>query len=352
MCHLLKVSSAAAAVPRRGASVGPSRPARKVRLVDRATISADAVQRADRAWDSTGAGRWPNAERQPLRRGGRAPLARAGRRHGGRWCCCSTAPAAATHSWRDLLPRLAARFTVVAPDLPGHGFTRAPHARRLSLDGMASALARAAPAFGVTPAARRRPLGRGGRAAAARRGRARRARRVVGLNAALAPPPTAYSPSLAPLVRAARRAMARRRAAAWLVAATACPGSLLDSTGSRSPAEQVALYDAFARSPAHARAVLAMMAGWDLDALARRAADDRRAGDARRRRARRVGAAVGAAREIGAPAAERALVTLAGRGAPRPRGATRRRGGDHRSRRLRRSDVARATLEVAASARA
>ncbi|MFN5717015.1 MAG: alpha/beta fold hydrolase, partial [Bradyrhizobium sp.] len=30
---------------------------------------------------------------------------------------------AATHSWRDMLPLLARHFSVVAPDLPGHGFT-------------------------------------------------------------------------------------------------------------------------------------------------------------------------------------------------------------------------------------
>ena len=33
---------------------------------------------------------------------------------------------AATHSWRDLLPLLAERFTVVAPDLPGHGRSDGP----------------------------------------------------------------------------------------------------------------------------------------------------------------------------------------------------------------------------------
>ena len=44
---------------------------------------------------------------------------------------------AATHSWRDLAPRLARDFTVVAPDLPGHGFTQTPNAAGLSLNGMA-----------------------------------------------------------------------------------------------------------------------------------------------------------------------------------------------------------------------
>ena len=33
---------------------------------------------------------------------------------------------AATHSWRALAPLLAEHFTVVAPDLPGHGFTGPP----------------------------------------------------------------------------------------------------------------------------------------------------------------------------------------------------------------------------------
>lgn len=47
---------------------------------------------------------------------------------------------AATHSWRDLLPLLARRFTVLAPDLPGHGFTETPPRHGLSLPGMACSL--------------------------------------------------------------------------------------------------------------------------------------------------------------------------------------------------------------------
>lgn len=45
-----------------------------------------------------------------------------------------------THSWRDVMPRLAERFTVIAPDLPGHGFTRFASARDLSRGGMAHAI--------------------------------------------------------------------------------------------------------------------------------------------------------------------------------------------------------------------
>ena len=40
---------------------------------------------------------------------------------------------AATHSWRDVMPKLAGHYTVVAIDLPGHAFTqRLDHARNLT----------------------------------------------------------------------------------------------------------------------------------------------------------------------------------------------------------------------------
>src|ERR1700760_1039589 len=58
---------------------------------------------------------------------------------------------AATHSWRTLMPLLARHFTVVAPDLPGHGFTEMPSAHRLSLISMARDLAMLCKTLGVMP---------------------------------------------------------------------------------------------------------------------------------------------------------------------------------------------------------
>ena len=48
---------------------------------------------------------------------------------------------ASSHSWRDLFPALAQRFYVVAPDLPGHGFTRASSSNKYGLEGMAKGVA-------------------------------------------------------------------------------------------------------------------------------------------------------------------------------------------------------------------
>jgi magnesium chelatase accessory protein len=47
---------------------------------------------------------------------------------------------ASTHSWAELIPHLSRQFTVVAPDLPGQGFTRITGRRDVSMTGMARAL--------------------------------------------------------------------------------------------------------------------------------------------------------------------------------------------------------------------
>ena len=58
-----------------------------------------------------------------------------------------------THSWRDLMPLLARDFTVIAPDLPGHGFTSAPPPRRQSMPGMARGVQALLAALNLSPVA-------------------------------------------------------------------------------------------------------------------------------------------------------------------------------------------------------
>ena len=48
---------------------------------------------------------------------------------------------ASTHSWRALMPLLARHFTVVAPDLPGHGFTGTPPSGGFALPAVAAGVA-------------------------------------------------------------------------------------------------------------------------------------------------------------------------------------------------------------------
>lgn len=175
--------------------------------------------------------------------------------------------AAATHSWRDLAPLLAQRFTVVAPDLPGHGFTEPLPASRVSLPGFAHTLGDLMQALGLSPAL---AVGHSAGAAVLARmsldGRIA-PRALVSLNGALLPPrgwaglfflPTArlltWNPFIPQLV-------------AWRAADPRAVARLIESTGSRLDARGAALYQRLVRSPQHVASTLSMMARWDLRPL-------------------------------------------------------------------------------------
>lgn len=173
----------------------------------------------------------------------------------------------ATHSWRDLAPRLATRFTVIAPDLPGHGFTTSPRSEQLTLDGIASDLDALVGALGIAPVI---GVGHGLGAAILMRmaldaGSPFRA--LVGIGATLTPPRGQYWSLLAPGTRAGERPPLVVGIAARLAASGAIGESLMRSTGSRLQREQWALYEAFLRSGRHMGAVHALHAGWNARAL-------------------------------------------------------------------------------------
>jgi magnesium chelatase accessory protein len=175
---------------------------------------------------------------------------------------------AATHSWRAFAPALADRFTVVAPDLPGHGFTGALPSKRMSLPGMSAAVHALLRALDCTP-----DLVLGHSAGAAILIRMTldgfiQPRGLVSLNGALMPwrglPAHLFSPA-AKLMAAnvlVARLFARRAADRRVVE------RLVESTGSTLEPAGVDLYQRLIRHPSHIGASLAMMANWDLAALA------------------------------------------------------------------------------------
>ena len=176
---------------------------------------------------------------------------------------------AATHSWRGLMPLLARHFTVVAPDLPGHGFTDSVPAHRLSLPGMARAVQSLLWALDRTPA-----LAVGHSAGAAILARmcldgAAAPRGLVSLNGAFLPFGGAAGQVFSPLARflvgvpLLPDLFARRARDPKVVE------QLLRNTGSSLDAEGVELYRRVVRRPGHAAAALGMMAHWDLAPLVR-----------------------------------------------------------------------------------
>lgn len=175
---------------------------------------------------------------------------------------------AASHSFRDLAPLLAADFTAVVPDLPGHGFTEMPRGA-LSLPAMAGWTAQLMRDLALVPAF---AAGHSAGAAIALRmalDHGMPSRGVIGINAAIAPFPGMAAwlfPALArllmlnPLVAPVVARRARRPGAV---------ARLLAGTGSRIDAKGVAWYARLLGYQRHAGAALAMMAGWELGGLQR-----------------------------------------------------------------------------------
>ncbi|MCW8306820.1 alpha/beta fold hydrolase [Acidiphilium sp. PA] len=174
---------------------------------------------------------------------------------------------AATHSWRDLAPALAANFTVVAPDLPGHGFTETPVWPRMSLPGMAGAVASLLGVLDIAPAiiighsagaAIGIDLCGGGTVAPSG---------LVSLNGALLPYRGNVTRVFSPIAKMFAMNPLVPRLFAWRAKNPTIVRRLLASTGSTIDAAGEAHYATLVRRSGHAAAALTMMANWDLDPI-------------------------------------------------------------------------------------
>ncbi len=174
---------------------------------------------------------------------------------------------AATHSWRDLAPLLADHFTVIAPDLPGHGFTAAPPFERMSLPGMAAAVGDLIEALGVRPEL---ALGHSAGAAILIRlcldGRIA-PRGLISLNGALLPWRGLPGHVFSPAAKVMAKSELMSRIFAWQAGNRRGVARLVANTGSRLEPSGHEFYRRLVRSPGHVRAALSMMANWDLNLI-------------------------------------------------------------------------------------
>ncbi|WP_376097090.1 alpha/beta fold hydrolase BchO [Roseomonas sp. CCTCC AB2023176] len=175
--------------------------------------------------------------------------------------------AAATHSWRGLAPILARDFTVVAPDMPGHGFTSVAPTRMLSLPGMAAALR------ALLEAGRWQPqvaVGHSAGAATLLRlalDGAIHPDAIVSINGALMPIGREASDFFSGAARLLAGIPFVPRLFAWGAANSGVAARLLRDTGSRLDERGVEYYARLLRHSGHVAAALGMMAHWDLRPL-------------------------------------------------------------------------------------
>ncbi len=174
---------------------------------------------------------------------------------------------AATHSWRDTMPLLAKHYRVIAPDLPGHGFTRGSLGAP-SLPSVAKAVAGLLDALDAVPQI---IVGHSAGAAVGLRMALDglvQPERVVALSPALLPFPGIAQhlfPAMAKLLFVNPFAP---HIFAQVARGEGTVGRFLErSTGSKIDVAGVAQYARLFGDSKHCGGALAMMANWDLTAL-------------------------------------------------------------------------------------
>lgn len=176
---------------------------------------------------------------------------------------------ASSHSWRDLFAPLTRHFRIIVPDLPGHAFSDPLPAGRLSLDGMAHAIARLMGEINATPIM---IAGHSAGAAIAiqmaLKGLAN-PQAIVSINGALRPFGGIASQIFPPLARLLVLNPFVPSFFAWRAEDPNAVAQLIEGTGSRITEEGLDYYRRLFRSRAHVAATLKMMANWDLDELNR-----------------------------------------------------------------------------------
>jgi putative magnesium chelatase accessory protein len=174
----------------------------------------------------------------------------------------------ATHTWRDLAPILARRFRVIAPDLPGHGFSGWPADGDFSMRAFATGLHRL---LSVLGARARFAAGHSAGAAVlvrmAMEGQLS-PRALVSINGAFLPWSGLPGLVFEPLARVATRLPLVPRLVARQARQEGFVRRLIEGTGSSLDARGTALYARMAADPARVDAALRMMSQWDLPAFA------------------------------------------------------------------------------------
>ena len=174
---------------------------------------------------------------------------------------------ASAHSWRGLTPLLADHFTLVMPDLPGHGFTSQPHPDGMALPNMAHSLGALMTVLGVQPDI---AIGHSAGAAIAAQMQLDghlAVRRIIGLNAALQPFTGIAGIVFSPLARLMAGNPLALRFLAWRAEDRSRVAATLAGTGSKLDEAGIDFYYRLFSSRRHVASALQMMAAWDLHTL-------------------------------------------------------------------------------------
>ena len=171
---------------------------------------------------------------------------------------------ASVHTWRDVLPLLAGRYTVIAADLPGQGFSEPLGGGGFTLATMSAAVTALLRALGVNP-----DYCVGHSAGAAILCRMAldgciAPRHIVSINGAFLPFGGAAGLVFKPIAKLFAASTTAARMIAWRAQSLEAVERVLAGTGSKLDPAGIALYARLTQNPGHIAGALAMMSHWDL----------------------------------------------------------------------------------------
>lgn len=172
---------------------------------------------------------------------------------------------ASTHSWRELLPALAPYFEIVAPDLPGHGYSLRVESHPMTPAHISDSLVQLNQQIGFSPQV---VVGHSAGAAVAVALYLRQRdtiKAIVGLNPALQPYGGVFRVLFEPLAKAFAAFPLTAKIASLRAKSREGIRELIDSTGSKIDERGLTLYQSLFTKKDHVQATLDMMAQWDLD---------------------------------------------------------------------------------------
>ena len=173
---------------------------------------------------------------------------------------------ASSHSWRDVMPLLAHNHLVLAPDLPGHAFTKGATRSDVSLAGMAHALGHLMKTMGISP---KIVVGHSAGAAIAVEMVDRKLispEKIVSFNGAFFPVAGPVGHFFSPLAKLIASFSFLNGIFARLVDRAAVE-RLLESTGSQLAEKSIECYQTLFTNEAHITGTLTMMAEWSLTVM-------------------------------------------------------------------------------------
>jgi magnesium chelatase accessory protein len=171
------------------------------------------------------------------------------------------------HTWGNLFSELAKKYTVIAVDLPGHGFTKNLGQKNLNLDALAEKLTELREALKIDYFDHIIGHSAGATLALSYALKNKQPKTIVGLNPSLISLPSFYHKFVAPFINPIVTSSFFTAVLSDLLPHTKMIDSLIDSTNTKLDSQKRDRYKTLFKSADHLNGSMSFMAGTDIPSL-------------------------------------------------------------------------------------